>query len=299
MKLATLRSQRGHAPALVASDGVVALADVARAAGSTLPVADEMSELLAGYGAQSGELKRLAALLPELLVQGSVEPSSADLGPPVPRPGKIIGVGLNYADHARETGQAAPSIPVVFAKFGTTIVGPGDLIVRPAEVQDLDYEAELAVVIGRRTRSVTKAAALDHVLGYMNANDVSARTAQLATGQWVLGKSFDTFCPVGPYLVTPDECTDVQDLAIRCWVDGEIRQESSTAEMIFGVADLVAYLSTSMTLEPGDIILTGTPPGVAMARNPPPWLQPGQRCDIEIGPLGRLSNAVEDGGTQT
>ncbi|MBV8528224.1 MAG: fumarylacetoacetate hydrolase family protein [Candidatus Dormibacteraeota bacterium] len=222
-----------------------------------------------------------------------------ELGPPVVRPSKIIGVGRNYAAHARELGNEIPTQPILFAKFASAIVGPRDDIVRPAGVTDLDYEGELCVILGRAGRHIPRDGALDYVAGYCCANDVSARTAQLHSGdQWLRGKSFDTFCPLGPALVTRDEVADPQALRIRTWVDGELRQEDSTANMIFDVATLISYASNAFTLEPGDVILTGTPPGVAMGRTPPPWLEPGQLCEIEIDGLGRIANRVvaEPGG---
>ena len=241
----------------------------------------------------------IASGLPEMAEQlrnarGALrEHGLEELGPPVVRPLKIIGVGRNYASHARELGHEIPTHPILFAKFASAIVGPYDDIVRPAGVTDLDYEAELCVILGRGGRHIPREQALDYVAGYCCANDVSARTAQLHSGdQWLRGKSFDTFCPLGPALVTRDEVPDPQALHIRTWVDGELRQDDSTADMIFDVATLISYASDAFTLEPGDIILTGTPPGVAMGRTPPPWLEPGQLCEIEIDGLGRLANHV-------
>jgi len=191
-----------------------------------------------------------------------------------------------------------PDRPILFAKYSTAIVGPWDDIVRPLEVRDLDYEAELCVVIGRGGRRIPLEVALDHVAGYCCANDVSARTAQLKLGdQWLKGKSFDTFCPLGPALVTPDEVADPQVLRIRCLVDGEVRQDDTTAHMVFGVAELISYCSDAFTLEPGDLLLTGTPPGVAMGREPPLWLEPEQVCEVEIDGLGRIANRVVDEAT--
>ncbi|MDQ6855960.1 MAG: fumarylacetoacetate hydrolase family protein, partial [Candidatus Dormibacteraeota bacterium] len=166
---------------------------------------------------------------------------------------------------------------------------------RPPFVQDLDYEAELAVVIGRRGRDIAQARAFDHVFGYCCANDLSARTAQMATGQYVRGKSFDGFCPLGPAIVTRDEIGEPQKLRITCRVDGATRQDSSTALMIFTIETLIAHCSMATTLEPGDVILTGTPAGVAMGRTPPPWLEPGQLCEVEIEGIGRIANRVVAG----
>ena len=239
---------------------------------------------------------RAAAQAAHDLAPDELEPVTPELlGPPIPRPGKIICVGLNYADHARETGAQIPAQPILFAKFATCVRGPADDVIRPLGVTDLDYEAELAVVIGRRARHIAAEHALDAVAGYTVSNDVSARSAQLREGgQWVKGKSFDTFCPIGPALVTTDELPNPQILAIRCLVDGTVRQDSTTAQMIFSVAELVSFCSRSMTMEPGDLILTGTPPGVAMARDPSPWLQPGQLCEVDIDGVGRIANHIID-----
>jgi 2-keto-4-pentenoate hydratase/2-oxohepta-3-ene-1,7-dioic acid hydratase in catechol pathway len=214
---------------------------------------------------------------------------------PVPRPGKIICVGLNYRDHAKETGQPIPSEPILFPKFANSVVGPGADVVVPPEAEKIDYEAELAVVIGRRASRVAAADALDHVAGYACANDVSSRSLQFLTGQWLLGKAIDTFLPLGPFMVTADEVPDPQALGIRCLVNDELRQDSNTGEMVFGVAELIAYASRTMTLEPGDVLVTGTPSGVGMAAEPPRYLRPGDRMRVEIDGLGRLDNTVRAG----
>ena len=208
------------------------------------------------------------------------------------RPGKIVCVGLNYRDHAEESGQPVPTSPVLFAKLPSSVIGHLDDIVLPKISDEVDYEAELAVVIGRRTQKVEVAEAIDHVLGYTCLNDVSARDLQLADGQWVRAKSLDTFCPIGPHIVTADEIPDPQALAIRCVVNGEVVQDSSTKEMVFGVAELVSFISQAITLEPGDVISTGTPPGVGFARTPPVFLQPGDRVRVEIDGVGVLENGV-------
>jgi 2-keto-4-pentenoate hydratase/2-oxohepta-3-ene-1,7-dioic acid hydratase in catechol pathway len=211
---------------------------------------------------------------------------------PVPRPGKIICVGLNYRDHARETGQPIPSEPVLFSKFANSVVGPGADVVVPPEAEQIDYEAELAVVIGRRASVVPTDKALDHVAGYACANDVSSRSLQFRSGQWLLGKAIDTFLPLGPYLVTADEVPDPQALGIRCLVNDELRQDSDTGEMVFGVAELVSFASRTITLEPGDLLVTGTPSGVGMASDPPRFLAPGDRMRVEVDGLGALDNTV-------
>jgi 2-keto-4-pentenoate hydratase/2-oxohepta-3-ene-1,7-dioic acid hydratase in catechol pathway len=217
---------------------------------------------------------------------------SVRLGPPVPRPSKVICIGLNYRDHAIESGMAIPERPLVFSKFPSSVIGPDDTIRLPEDSHEVDYEAELGVVIGRRVARCTRAEAAAAVLGYMNLNDVSARDFQFADGQWQRGKACDTFCPTGPYLATADEVPDPHALRIRCRVDGVTLQDSSTAQLIFGVPEIVEYLARTITLEPGDVIATGTPPGVGFARKPPVWLERGSRVEIEVEGLGVLANPV-------
>jgi 2,4-didehydro-3-deoxy-L-rhamnonate hydrolase len=211
---------------------------------------------------------------------------------PVPRPGKVIGIGLNYRDHAEEAGLEIPDVPILFPKFANSVIGPGEPIVIPPETTRADYEAELGVVIGRRAHRLAEGDALSFVGGYTCVNDVSARELQNRTSQWMLGKAIDTFLPCGPWLVTPDEIADPQALAIRCEVNGRELQSSTTAQMIFGVAELIAFVSRTMTLEPGDVIATGTPPGVGFARKPPVYLQHGDEVTVEIEGTGRLTNPV-------
>lgn len=212
---------------------------------------------------------------------------------PVAAPGKILCIGLNYADHARETGQEPPAAPILFVKTANTLIGPGDEIrYAKDDSTQVDYEAELAVVIGRRAKRVEEADALDHVFGYTALNDVSARDAQFADGQWIRGKSFDTFCPVGPWIVTADEIPDPQALHIACRVNGQTVQDSTTGQMIFGVRALISYLSRFITLEPGDIIATGTPFGVGVARTPQIFLLHGDTVEVEVEGIGILANPV-------
>jgi 2-keto-4-pentenoate hydratase/2-oxohepta-3-ene-1,7-dioic acid hydratase in catechol pathway len=213
---------------------------------------------------------------------------------PITRPGKIVAIGLNYVDHAEETGQPIPEVPVVFGKYPNTIIGPGEPIRIPPIASQIDYEAELTIVIGRRARNVSEDEAVEHVFGYTNANDVSARDLQFSEGgQWTRSKSIDTFCPVGPYIATRDEIPDPHNLYIRCILNGEVVQDGHTSKMIFSVAEMVSFLSQGMTLEPGDLIITGTPPGVGMARDPQLWMKPGDEVSIEIEGLGILTNPVE------
>jgi 2,4-didehydro-3-deoxy-L-rhamnonate hydrolase len=211
---------------------------------------------------------------------------------PLERPGKIVCVGLNYRDHASESGLDLPSRPLLFAKWQTSLVGPGEDVVLPSITDEVDFEAELGVVIGRPAVGVTVDDALDHVAGYICVNDVSARDVQMGDGQWTRGKSFDTFCPVGPALVPAPEVPDPQALAIRCLVNGEVLQDSTTAEMVFGVAELIAFISEAITLEPGDLIATGTPAGVGFARKPPVFLRDGDEVTVEIEGVGALTNPV-------
>jgi 2-keto-4-pentenoate hydratase/2-oxohepta-3-ene-1,7-dioic acid hydratase in catechol pathway len=214
---------------------------------------------------------------------------------PIDRPGKIICVGLNYRDHAEEQGTALPEAPLLFAKWQNTLVGPGDPIVIPPVVTKCDYEAELGVVIGAQVRDVSAENALEAVAGYVCVNDVSARDLQFADGQWTRGKSPDTFCPVGPALVSRDDIPDPQTLPIRAILNGATVQESTTANMIFGVADVIAYVTRTITLEPGDLIATGTPAGVGAFRDPPLFMKPGDEITIEIEGIGSLTNPVVAG----
>jgi 2-keto-4-pentenoate hydratase/2-oxohepta-3-ene-1,7-dioic acid hydratase in catechol pathway len=214
---------------------------------------------------------------------------------PIERPGKIICVGLNYHDHADEQGAELPEEPLLFAKWPTALIGPGDQIVIPPLVTKCDYEAELGVVIGARVRGVSKENALEAVRGYLCANDVSARDLQFKDGQWTRGKSVDTFCPVGPRLVSVEEISDPHDLRIRAIVSGEVLQDSTTANLIFGVDDVISHASQTMTLEPGDLILTGTPAGVGVFRDPQRLLRAGDEVTIEIERIGSLTNSVVAG----
>ncbi len=210
---------------------------------------------------------------------------------PIDRPGKIICVGLNYSDHAEEQGVDLPTAPLLFAKWQNTLIGPGDPIVIPEVVTKCDYEAELGVVIGSRVRDVSAANALEAVAGYVVVNDVSARDLQFADGQWTRGKSPDTFCPVGP-LVPRDEVPDPQALGIRAILNGETMQNSTTANMVFGVAEIIEYITRTITLEPGDLIATGTPAGVGAFRKPSVWMKSGDEITIEIDGVGTLTNPV-------
>lgn len=217
--------------------------------------------------------------------------SNVELLAPIADPGSVIAVGLNYVDHAKESGLDIPLAMVTFPKLPQSIIGAGETIRwSPAQSDQVDYEAELALIIGTAARDVTVENALDHVLGYTCCNDVSARDAQFSDGQWMRSKSFDTFCPLGPWLVTPDEIPDPQSLSISCRVNGQTLQDSNTSQMIFGVAEIISYLSRFFTLRPGDVITTGTPAGVGFARNPPIYLHDGDTVEVDIEGIGVLTN---------
>jgi 2-keto-4-pentenoate hydratase/2-oxohepta-3-ene-1,7-dioic acid hydratase in catechol pathway len=215
---------------------------------------------------------------------------------PIERPQKIVAVGLNYRDHVEEQTEAKlPERPLLFAKWPNTLIGPGDAIVIPPITEHVDYEAELGVVIGTRVSRASAENALEAVAGYVCLNDVSARDLQFGDGQWVRGKSLDTFCPVGPSLVPAADIPDPQALDIRAILNGTVMQESNTSKMVFGVAEIVSFISQAITLEPGDLIATGTPAGVGIFRDPPVLLQPGDEITIEIEGIGALTNPVVAG----
>jgi 5-carboxymethyl-2-hydroxymuconate isomerase len=234
------------------------------------------------------------------LVRAGVDPHDLAVGDAVAgvlaaplRPGKIVAIGLNYLDHIRESNLPRPAQPLVFAKFPSSVIGPRDAIVVDAELTaQVDWEVELGVVVGRRMRAVPVGAALEYVFGYTVCNDVSARDVQFSESQWTRGKSFDTFCPLGPVVVTADEIGDPQMLALRTLVNGEVMQDSTTAEMLFGVAELLAFCSRNFTLEPGDLLLTGTPWGCGYFMDPRRALQVGDIVECEVERIGALRNAV-------
>ena len=218
--------------------------------------------------------------------------SDVTLLAPIPRPPKFICVGLNYRDHAIESNMAIPKVPTIFSKFSNVVIAPGENIVLPKESTQPDYEAEFAVVIGPGGRRISASKAMDHVFGYTIVNDVSARDLQLATTQWLMGKTCDTFAPMGPAIVTKDEIADPHALDISLEIDGEILQKSNTRELIFKIPELIEFISSVVTLEPGDIISTGTPSGVGFARKPPRYLKDGDECIVRVQGLGELRNPV-------
>jgi 2-keto-4-pentenoate hydratase/2-oxohepta-3-ene-1,7-dioic acid hydratase in catechol pathway len=250
-----------------------------------------MDDLLAGGPDRLTELASAAARDASRIERSGSRLETTELLAPVPRPGKIVAIGRNYREHVDEEGADRPTAPLIFAKWPSSVVGHrAEIRWDPELATQVDYEAELAVVIGRPARRVTENEALDYVLGYTCLNDVSARDIQFGDGQWVRGKSLDTFCPMGPALVTTDEIPDPQRLAISCRVGGAIVQEASTAQMYFGVAAIVSYCSQSFRLEPGDVIATGTPGGVGIFRDPPALLGDGDEVIVEIEGIGRLVN---------
>ena len=280
MRLARVAAPRGAVHlARLEGDGDSAVA-VLLSRESDHPAADALREALAAGADLAGDGERVAMADIRLLA-------------PVSRPSKIIAVGLNYRAHAAESAMAEPEAPLLFVKTPNSVVGPEDaIVVDAADTRRADYEVELAAVIGSRARRVTVESALDHVVGYTVGNDVSARDAQFADKQWVRAKSFDSFCPLGPWIVTADEIGDPQSLRVTCDVNGQRLQDDSTANMIFSVAQVVAYASRFMTLEPGDVILTGTPDGVGFARRPPVYLVPGDTVTVTVDRIGELTNPV-------
>jgi ureidoglycolate lyase len=251
-------------------------------------VAADMIDLIARWGGVAPRVREIAKA-----GRDAVELARAHLFAPVPRPGKIMAIGMNYADHVKEMGREPPTTQVWFSKATTAANGPNDPIQIPKVSEAVDWEAEMVVVIGKRGRHIAKDKAREHIFGYACGNDVSARDWQNRTPQWILGKSFDTHAPFGPWITTPDEVGDPHTLGIRCIVNGETRQNSNTSNLVFNVWDQIAHLSQVMTLEPGDIIYTGTPGGVGMGMKPPVFLKPGDRVRVEIDKLGALDAVCE------
>ena len=283
MHLASLRVSGEEVLAVVADDRWLAASDALPGGPRT------MIDLIAG-GPTAVAALRPAASAPVIYERGRAL-RDVELLAPIPRPGKVVAIGRNYREHATEEGVEPPAAPLMFAKWPSSVVGTGaEIRWDPALTGQVDYEAELAVVIGRRARRIDPADALDHVFGYTCLNDVSARDIQFGDGQWVRGKSLDTFCPMGPVLVTADEIGDPQDLAISCTVGDERLQDARTSAMYFGIAEIISYCSRSFTLEPGDVIATGTPGGVGVFRDPPRFLADGDRVVVEIERIGRLEN---------
>ncbi len=291
MRLVTYEHQGQWRAGIVVDEWVVAAA----AAATHLPPRDwtNTRAIIQAPLEQRLALAQAARALVQATSHGeAVLPLAAvKLGPPIPHPDKIICLGLNYRSHALETGATPPTVPILFAKYPNALVGAENPIVLPPVSEQVDYEGELAVVIGRRCKGVHAAAALDYVAGYMAFNDVSARDLQFRSGQWLSGKTLDTFAPCGPVLVV-DEIADPQTLRLTTRLNGQTVQEGHTGQMIFSVAESIAYISQLVTLEPGDIIATGTPDGVGFKRNPPLFLKAGDVVEVEIEGIGTLRNPV-------
>jgi 2-keto-4-pentenoate hydratase/2-oxohepta-3-ene-1,7-dioic acid hydratase in catechol pathway len=284
MKLATFTENHRRRIGIVEADRICDLAAAAPSLPQTM-----IAFLRAGPDALD-EARSAMASNPRWLNLSSVR-----LEAPVPRPGKVLAIGLNYMDHIRETGRTPPEAQIWFAKQATCIVGPGAAIEIPAVSDKVDFEAELCVVIGRRCRNVPRARAHDVIAGYMCGNDVSVRDWQARSPTMMMGKGFDTHGPTGPWIVTPEDIPDPQALTISCTVNGQIMQQASTSEMLFDIAAQIEHLTAAFTLEPGDVIFTGTPAGVGNARTPPIRLKPGDKVSVEIEKIGRLDNHCIEG----
>jgi len=283
LRLISCRTGSGETLGVVGGDRWIAAVDLVPEG----PAA--MADLLAGGPVARATLRDAAT--PEQILAHGRSMDGLELLAPVPRPGKVVAIGRNYRAHADEEGADPPASPLIFAKWPSSVVGPGaEIRWDPGLTAQVDYEAELAVVIGRVARHVTEKEALDYVAGYTCLNDVSARDLQFADGQWVRGKSLDTFCPMGPALVTADEIGDPQNLAICCTVGTERLQDGHTSQMYFTVAQIVSHCSQAFTLDPGDVIATGTPSGVGVFRDPPRFLSDGDVVTVEIERIGRLEN---------
>lgn len=249
------------------------------------------SALLDCFNLENGFIEKAKAAIAENKLP-EISRESVEICAPVPHPNKIICIGLNYRNHAIESGAEIPKSPIIFSKFNTCIAAPNQPILLPTGSTQVDYESELAFVVGRRAENIKRENAMQYVFGYTNFNDVSARDFQFADGQWQRGKSCDTFAPVGEFVATTDEISDPHNLRIRFRLNGETLQDSNTEELIFKIPELIEFLSASITLEPGDIIATGTPPGVGFARKPPIFLKDGDVAEVEIEGLGILTNPV-------
>lgn len=293
MYLLTFREDGDLKLGVRAGGGVIDVAAAQAALGAASPAAPEsMDALIAGGAAAKSALAALVARAEAAQGDWLRDEASLTLGPSVPHPGKIICVGLNYRKHAEESNLPIPTSPVLFSKFNNAIAAANEDVPLRATAVEYDYEVELGVVIGQTVSDVSEADALGTVFGYTTANDLSARELQTRTSQWLLGKSLDKFLPIGPYLVTADDVPDPQALQLRTWHNGILRQDSNTADMIFNVAEVIAYLSKHLTLEAGDVIVTGTPAGVIMGLPEKNWIVAGDVVEVEVEGLGKLVNRL-------
>lgn len=282
MKLLTIKTDEGLQLGVKTDKGV-------------LPVDLSLEELLADTNKRQELRQQVDRAMENGDRQQFLDEEELVVGPSVPSPGKIVCVGLNYRKHAEESGMPIPDYPILFNKFNNAVAAHGETIELPQEAAQVDYEAELVIVIGKTAKRIAKEEAGDYIFGYCAGNDLSARDLQFRTNQWLLGKSLDGFSPIGPYLVTSDEVGDPNQLSIRSYVNGELRQNSNTSDMIFDVHELVSYISRYMTMQPGDLILTGTPEGVILGypKEKQVWLQDGDEVTVEIEKLGRLTNRMK------
>ncbi|MEJ5310338.1 MAG: fumarylacetoacetate hydrolase family protein [Anaerolineae bacterium] len=287
MIVLTFQTETGLALGVKTDAGIIDVQAAATALNADIPVTPD-----AFYAQGLDALPALQTFISTLPATGAwlLDEAALVYGPCVPAPQKILCVGLNYRRHAAESGAKVPDVPVLFSKFNNALAAHGETIPIPRNVVEIDYEVELAAVIGRPAKYIAEGAALDYVLGYCTANDISARELQMRTSQWLLGKTSNKFCPLGPYLVTADEVGDPQTLSIKSWLNGELRQNSTTADMVFSVAHIISYASRYMTLLPGDVILTGTPEGVILGMKDKVWMRPGDEISVEVEKLGKLTN---------
>ena len=288
MKLLTFREGNDLRLGVATDAGVIDVAAAAAALGvSGAPASVEAAAADGAAGAALADVVAKAAGRSGAWLRDA---ASLTLGPAVPNPGKIVCVGLNYRKHAEESGMAIPAYPVLFSKFGNAIAAANEDVPLTDVGSEYDYEVELGVVMGRTARNVAEADALSHVFGYTTANDISCRDLQMRSGQWLIGKTQDKFLPIGPYVVTADEAGDPQAHQLRTWHNGVLRQDSNSADQIFSVAQVIAYASRIFPLEPGDVIVTGTPAGVIMGLPEKQWLKPGDEVTVEVEGLGKLTN---------
>jgi len=291
MRILTYKTDSGLALGIKTDRGIIDVAAAAAALGCCCVPATPAAFYAQGVDA----MPAMAALADRAAADDGpwlLDEATLQLGPCVANPEKILCVGLNYRRHAAESGSAVPEEPVLFSKFNNALAANGEDVPLPNTAEKYDYEVELAVVVGRTAVNVSVDEALDHILGYTNANDLSARDLQMRSSQWLLGKTLDKFCPIGPYMVTADEVDDPQQLSTKSWLNGELRQNSNTADMIFSVAEVIAYVSRYFTLKPGDIILTGTPEGVILGMQEKVWMKPGDVVSVEVGDFGKLTNKM-------